>query len=435
MLESAEVGHRISKQQYEREEPKLREALLAAQWKLSRTGKGPVLLILSGVEGGGRGETANKLTEWMDPRHIRVVAFGPRTGDELVRPLPWRYWRALPARGHVGIFMNAWYNEALLTHVTGKTSAGRLELQLESIRHHERMLVEEGTVLLKFWIHLSKKEQKRRLERLEKDPRTRWRVTRRDWDAWRLYSKSHDLWEEVLRESSSGEAPWCVVEGTDDHYRELTVGRLLLDAMHAATATKARPTARKITPTAPSVIDNVQLIRELDLSKKLAEKAYDRDLEKYQGDLAQLARRKRFGERSLILVFEGVDAAGKGGAIRRVTAALDARQYVTVPVAAPSDEERAHPYLWRFWRNAPPFGGIAIFDRSWYGPRARRARRRLCDGVRLDARLRRDQPVRGAVDRRRRDHRQVLAADQQGRTAAALSFARKSRVQAIQDHA
>src|SRR6185369_3855265 len=86
MLESAEVGHRISKQQYEREEPKLREALLAAQWKLSRTGKGPVLLILSGVEGGGRGETANKLTEWMDPRHIRVVAFGPRTGDELVRP-------------------------------------------------------------------------------------------------------------------------------------------------------------------------------------------------------------------------------------------------------------------------------------------------------------------------------------------------------------
>jgi hypothetical protein len=79
------------------------------------------------------------------------------------------------------------------------------------------MLVAEGGVLLKFWIHLSKKDQKRRLERLEEDPRTRWRVTRRDWEAWRLHNKSHDLWELVLRESSSGEAPWCVVEGTDDH--------------------------------------------------------------------------------------------------------------------------------------------------------------------------------------------------------------------------
>ena len=368
MLESAEVGHRITKQVYEREEPKLREALLNAQWNLSQSGKGPVLLIISGVEAGGRGETANKLTEWMDPRHIRVVAFGPRTGDELVRPLAWRYWRALPPKGRVGIFMNAWYNEALVAHLSGRSSAERLELQLESIRHHERMLVEEGLVLLKFWIHLSKKDQERRLEGLAKDPRTRWRVTRRDWEAWRLYSKSHALWERVLRESSSGEAPWCVVEGTDDHYRYLTVGRILLDAMRGAIAAKGpRATSRTITPPAPSVIDNTQLIRGLDLSKTLPEARYERDLDKYQGELARQTRRKRFGERSLILVFEGVDAAGKGGAVRRVTAALDARRYVTVPVAAPTDEERAHPYLWRFWRQVPPLGGITIFDRSWYG--------------------------------------------------------------------
>ena len=368
MLESAEVGHRITKQAYEREEPKLREALLHAQWNLSQSGKGPVLLIISGVEAGGRGETANKLTEWMDPRHIRVVAFGPRTGDELVRPLPWRYWRALPAKGRVGIFMNAWYNEALAAHLSGVSSRERLELQLESIRHHERMLVEEGLVLLKFWIHLSKGDQKRRLERLEKDPRTRWRVRRADWEAWHLYSKSHGLWEHVLRESSSGEAPWCIVEGTDDHYRYLTVGRILLDAMrNTIAAKKARATARTITPPAPPVIDNTRLIRELDLSKTLPAQRYQRELEKYQGELARETRRKRFAKRSLILVFEGVDAAGKGGAIRRVTAALDARQYLTVPVAAPTDEERAHPYLWRFWRHVPPFGGITIFDRSWYG--------------------------------------------------------------------
>jgi polyphosphate:AMP phosphotransferase len=368
MLESAEVGHRISKVEYERAEPKLREALLDAQWKLSQSGKGPVLLVISGVEAGGRGETANKLTEWMDPRHIRVVAFGPRSGDELVRPLPWRYWRALPPEGRVGIFMNAWYNEALAAHLSGRSSEERLELQLESIRHHERMLVEEGLVLLKFWIHLSKKDQKRRLERLRRDPQTRWRVTRRDWDAWRLYSKSHELWERVLRESSSGEAPWYVVEGTDDHYRYLTVGRILLDAMHGVIAQKgAAATSRAITPPAPTVIDNTRLIRNLDLSKTLTEARYKRDIERYQGELARQTRRKRFDGRSLVLVFEGVDAAGKGGAVRRVTAALDARQYVTVPVAAPTDEERAHPYLWRFWRRVPPLGGITIFDRSWYG--------------------------------------------------------------------
>jgi polyphosphate:AMP phosphotransferase len=368
MLESAEIGHRISKQVYAHEEPKLRDALLNAQWDLSQSKRGPVLLIISGVEAGGRGETANKLTEWMDPRHIRVVAFGPRTGDEVVRPMAWRYWRALPASGRVGIFMNAWYNEALIARLRGEIGDEELHLQLEDVRHHERMLVDEGVVLLKFWVHLSKKDQQQRLEKLERDPRTRWRVTRRDWDAWRLYSKSHDLWELVLRESSTGEAPWYVVEGTDDRYRNLTVGTILLDAMQRTIAAK-RPRAppHALTPLAPSVIDNVKLIRGLDLSKTLPEKQYERDLEKFQAKLAKLTQHRRFAGHSLILAFEGADAAGKGGAIRRVTAAFDARQYLTVPVAAPTDEERTHPYLWRFWRQVPPQGGIAIFDRSWYG--------------------------------------------------------------------
>ena len=368
MLESAEIGHRTTKAEYARMEPKLREALLNAQWDLSQSGKGPVLLIISGVDAGGRGETANKLTEWMDPRHIRVLAFGPPSGDELVRPPAWRYWRALPPKGRVGIFMNAWYNEALIARLRGEIDDQQLELHLEAIRHHERMLADENLVLLKFWVHLSKQDQKNRLEKLENDPRTRWRVTRRDWDAWRLYSKSHNLWERVLRETSTGDAPWYVVEGTDDRYRNLTVGKILLDAMHGAIAAKgpAAP-ARKVAPLAPSVIDNVRLIRKLDMSKALPDKQYEREIEKYQSKLARMTRHRRFADRSLILAFEGADAAGKGGAIRRVTAALDSRQYATVPVAAPTDEERLHPYLWRFWRQIPPQGGIAIFDRSWYG--------------------------------------------------------------------
>jgi polyphosphate:AMP phosphotransferase len=370
MLESAEIGHSVSKRIYAREEPKLRDALLNAQYDLSQSGRGPALLIISGVEAGGRGETANKLTEWMDPRHIRVVAFAERTPEESAHPPAWRYWRALPPKGKLGIFLNAWYNEAALAHVRGddrQGGDGALHARLEAIREHEQMLTDEGTVLLKFWIHLSRAAQKQRLRELDRNPRTTWRVTRADWDAYRIYSKRHDLWEHLLRETSTGAAPWYVVEGADERYRYLTVGKILLTALQGTLSRKAPGPTRAITPIAPSVVDNVKLIRDLDLSQHVSAKEYGRALEKQQGRLARLNRHKRFAKRSLVLVFEGVDAAGKGGAIRRVTSALDARQYVTVPVAAPTDEESAHPYLWRFWKDVPRLGGITIFDRSWYG--------------------------------------------------------------------
>jgi polyphosphate:AMP phosphotransferase len=371
MLESAEIGHAVAKDAYAREEPALREALLLAQFELSRTGRGPVLLIVSGVDGAGRGETANTLTAWMDPRHIRVVAFGEPTPEEAVHPAPWRYWLALPPSGRLGIFMNGWYTDSIRAPLRDRIDNEKLEAHLQAIREHEQMLSDEGVVLLKFWIHLSKTEQKKRLKAMERDPRLSWRVTDDDWRAYRAYRKSYPLWETLLRETSTTAAPWYVVEGSDERYRKLTVGRILLDAMRATTRARRKSRARKpahpVTPVAPSAIDNIKLIRDLDLSKKLSARAYSTQLEKYEGELARLARHKRFADRSLVIAFEGVDAAGKGGAIRRVTGALDARQYVTVPIAAPTDEELAHPYLWRFWRSIPRRGGITLFDRSWYG--------------------------------------------------------------------
>lgn len=367
MLESAEIGHRVSERVYAREEPKLREALLNAQYDLSQSGRGPALLIISGVEFGGRGETANKLTEWMDPRHVRVVAFGPRLAEEATRPPAWRYWCTLPPKGKIGIFMNAWYEEAMLEYIAGRIELDRLQTHLHAIREHEQMLTDEGFSLLKFWIHLSKSAQKKKLRDLEADPRTAWRVTREDWEAYRIYSRSHERWETLLRETSTGVAPWYVVEGVDECYRYLTVGKILLDALRSLLASRPARSKHAITPPPPSVIDNVKLIRDLDLSQRLGAKTYARELAKYQGKLAALTRHKRFSKHSLITVFEGIDAAGKGGTIRRVAHALDARQYVIVPVAAPTAEERTFPYLWRFWRNVPRYGGITIFDRSWYG--------------------------------------------------------------------
>ena len=366
MLESAEVGHKVPKAVFAREVPKVRAALLTNQFEMGAHQRGPILLLVSGVEGGGRGETANTLNEWMDPRHIRTYAFGGRTPEELARPLAWRYWRALPPRGKIGIFMNAWYRELVVARALERISDTVFDAMLHEIRQYEQMLTAEGIVLLKFWIHLSRADQKRRLKALEASPKTRWRITADDRKASRLYGRFHDTWEHMLRETSIATAPWYVVEGVDERYRMLTVGKILLTAMQQVNAGTKAPPPPVVAP-APSVIGNVALIRNLDLKQRLDEETYERELGKYQAKLAGLTRHKRFRNRALVLAFEGADAAGKGGAIRRVTGALDARQYVIVPVAAPTEEERQQPYLWRFWRHVPAKGGITIFDRTWYG--------------------------------------------------------------------
>jgi AMP-polyphosphate phosphotransferase len=366
MLESAEVGHRVAKSVYLRQLPRLREALLNNQFAMGAAKRGPVLVLVSGVEGGGRGETANTLNEWMDPRHIRTYAFGPRTPEERTRPMPWRYWRALPPRGTLGIFMNAWYGELLHAHLDGRMAAPLLDRFLTQARRYEEMLTAEGIVLLKFWIHLSRDDQKLRLKSLASDPKTRWRVTEEERHGLKLYGKYHDTWEHMLRETSIASAPWYVVEGADPRYRMATVGKILLAALEKVNA-GAHIAPPPVTAPPPSVIGNVELVRRLDLTQRITDAEYARDLGKQQARIATLTRHKRFRSRALVLAFEGSDAAGKGGAIRRVAGALDARQYLIVPVAAPTEEERAQPYLWRFWRHVPALGGITIFDRTWYG--------------------------------------------------------------------
>ena len=170
----------------------------------------------------------------------------------------------------------------------------------------------------------------------------------------------------MLRVTNTAKAPWIIVEGTDDNYRSLTVGRIVLDAIQ-----RRLLQGRQQVPVAPPIIqaiDQKTVLSELDLTKKLAKKDYERDLAKYQSKLSELMRDPRFVDKhSLVLVFEGSDAAGKGGSIRRIAASIDARQYQIIPIAAPTEEERAQPYLWRFWRNIPRTGRLAIYDRTWYG--------------------------------------------------------------------
>jgi len=367
MLEAAEVGHTIGKARFAREAPKLREALLLAQFELKQAARGPVLVIVSGVEGAGRHETANQLTAWMDPRHIHVIGFGAPLPEEAVRPPAWRYWNAMPARGAIGVFMSAWYYEPLALRASGALDAHAYDDYLQQVRQHESMLAAEGGMLVKFWIHLSKAAMKTRLREIEHDPDERWRLTGAEKHELKEYPRRRGDWEHMLRTTSIAAAPWYVIDGADRRYRELTVATLLLAAMREACARKVMRPAAQGVPPAPAVLGNVEIVRRLDLTQRLPKKRYETELTRFQARLARLTRHKRFAERALVLAFEGVDAAGKGGAIRRVTGALDARQYATVPISAPNDEELAHPYLWRFWRMVPRRGGITLFDRTWYG--------------------------------------------------------------------
>jgi polyphosphate:AMP phosphotransferase len=254
-----------------------------------------------------------------------------------------------------------------VNYVQGHTSRAELAQSLERAKAFEEMLVAEGALILKFWLHLSKEKQEIRLKALEKDAKTRWRVTERDWQHYKLYEKFHAAHESVIRTTNTVSAPWEIVEGFDARFRNLTVGKTILNAMNKRLQEK--PSTKNVVALKESLpsIDNLDILQKLDLDKRVDKKKFQTELEECQGRLALLTRDPRFKKIAVVALFEGNDAAGKGGAIRRVTAALDARYYNTIPTAAPTEEERAQPYLWRFWRHIPRRGRVAIFDRSWYG--------------------------------------------------------------------
>ena len=375
MFESAELGHEVDKRRYQREAPKLREALLDVQQELRERKPFSVVIVVHGVDGAGKSETVNLMHSWLDPRHIKTRAFGPI--DDAKCPLPRiaRFYDALPQKGQMGILFGAWYADPLLDRTYRRTKQSELDQRLEEIVRFETMLVEEGALLLKFWLHLSKAGQKKRLRELEKDPETSWRVGKRDWDHFEHYDAFRKVSEHALQRTSTEKALWTVVESSDARYRQLTVGRAIEEAMRERLAERQRA-ARRRRPLAHSVRtatvvapkDQRNLLGALDLSLRADKKEYERELSRLQGELNQLSRKPAFArEHAAVVVFEGNDAAGKGGNIRRIVEALDARSYDVIPTAAPNEEERGYPYLWRFARHVPTRGRFTLYDRSWYG--------------------------------------------------------------------
>ncbi|WP_404384424.1 polyphosphate:AMP phosphotransferase [Caenispirillum salinarum] len=392
MFRTAELGRTVSKEDFEAVAGPLRIELIELQQKLRSAGF-PVIVIFAGVDGAGKSETINLLNEWMDPRWIVTRAYGQPSDEERERPHFWRYWRDLPPRGRIGLFLSPWYSQPLLERAYGQIDDARFDERLSRIAAFEKELADDGALILKFWMHLGKKEQKKRLKTLEKDPNESWRVTERDWTHWEMYEDFIEASERLIVQTSVAHAPWQIVEGSDNRYRSLTVLTAIRDAalrhlesqkmrnklVHTLDA-KQRKQEEQVEQAAVEAGADVEhasgrqilsrlpsILTALDMDKSLSKKEYSARLQKGRARLNGLYRAAKAKGISSILVFEGWDAGGKGGAIRRLTAAMDARDYQVIPVAAPTDEERDHHYLWRFWRHLSRAGRATIYDRSWYG--------------------------------------------------------------------
>ena len=377
MLPRPSPARPLGKHVYKAQVLLLREELLTVQQQL-RQAPFPVIVLFSGVDGAGKGETVNLLHEWMDPRWLRTHAYAEPSDEERERPEHWRFWRDLPPNGQIGILMNAWYATPIEERAHRRTSPAEFRAELSRIARFERLLADDGALILKFMMHLERDTQRARLKALERDPLTRWRVTEEQWRHARSYDELVEAEAIAVRLTDAGQAPWTVVDGSDERHRSLVVGRTLRDRIRRridevtrgrrpGDGRLARVLARHAVPRPVPGRRGAGRLAALDMSRTADKGRYDVELTRAQGRLNLLHRKAAKRGISTIVVFEGWDAAGKGGAIRRVAWALDARDYQVVSVAAPTDEERAHHYLWRFWRQLSRRGRLTVFDRSWYG--------------------------------------------------------------------
>jgi len=363
MFASAELPQKMDKKTFKALEPEIREKLLAAQLQMVEKKDFATLILVDGLDGAGKGESIARLYAWMDPRHLVCNAYGEMMDEARLRPPLWRYWRDLPERGETAIVFGSWYQTLLKRRIYDEIDESDFAAELKRIQRFEQMLANEKILILKFWYVLPKEDQERRLKKISKR-KNKARHIMSDWAALKNHDAAAKVGEKIILETSTGQAPWFVIPSQDAEYRDSALGQTVTRAIELKLA-DGEPT----NVAAPPVIGGVtrkSAVDAIDLSAKIGKSDYEKKREDLQEYLSEISDSKAFSKRGMILVFQGNDAAGKGGAIRRVIRPLDPRIYKVHPISAPSDEEKSRPYLWRFWRRVPRRGQIAIFDRSWY---------------------------------------------------------------------
>jgi len=379
MLEKVDLTKKLDKEAYKEMIGPLVEKLGTLQ-RLAKDLKIPIIAVFEGWDAAGKGTIVNEMIQALDPRGFVVFTTNEPSVEESLRPYLWNFWIRIARRGRIVIFDRSYYNRMLSSAAAKHPGGDEFQETCADISSFERQLTDNGTLIIKLFLHISKAEQKNRLEKLEADKATSWRVTKQDWKNHQKYDKSQAAIEEMLQQTDTNYAPWTIVEAHDRKFAVAKVLTTVIQAMEKQIDEKqlSLPSVEQkplpIATAEPPVVGQDLLkiftssvLTDLDLSKNLGEEEYHIKLKDYQQQIRELGYLCYSQRLPVIVVFEGWDAAGKGGCIRRLSENLDHRGYTVIPVGAPSDEEKEYHYLWRFWKNVPKAGHIAIFDRSWYG--------------------------------------------------------------------
>lgn len=369
MLELVDVNQRISAEEYDRLFPTLESELAMCQ-RMARQHAVPIVIVFEGLDAAGKGMMINRLAQVLDPRGFRVCLTADPTSEEQRRPWMWRFWKELPGAGEIVMFDHSWYRRILDDYAQRKITKLEYQQAVHDILEFERQLSDSGALIIKFWLHISAREQRRRLKAMEKSPATRWKVTKAQWDQNKNYGKWMRLAENAIQQTSSSQNPWTVVEANQGKFARVKVFRTLVSAIKQECERREQNPRQPGTPMPEpdeSLFYRPTILDRVDLSKSISRDEYERQLAILHKKLYELEHRCYLKKVPVVIVYEGWDAAGKGGTIKRLTRALDPRGYEVVPVGPPTTEEKAHHYLWRFWRRIPKTGHITVFDRSWYG--------------------------------------------------------------------
>jgi len=361
-LSGLDMSGRMDKAEYKIQVDALERRLGEAQ-RGARRAEVPVVILFEGWEAAGKGTLINRLALHLDARGFNVHAVRPPTEEERLRPFLWRFWNRLPGKGRILILDRSWCGRVLEDRVEKRVSKATWRRAFGEISAFERQLIDGDYLILKFFCHISRGEQKKRFRKLREDPATRWRVTEEDRRQNRKYDDYSRAYEKMLAATHSPPAPWVVVPTHDRRAALIRIMQTVIDRI-GERVSRGRPAcsgALRLTGSPAPALDAVDLRLSMDPEE------YDRKLDKYQARARELEHRIYKQRIPVVIVYEGWDAAGKGGNIRRLVQRLDPRGYDVIPVGAPNAVEKRHHYLWRFWREFPKAGHIAIFDRSWYG--------------------------------------------------------------------
>lgn len=366
MLKSIQLDQTLPKDEYKAAMETLIPRLSFLQREIKAAGI-PVTIVFEGIDMAGKGVLINELISAMDPRGYQVISTEKETEDEQRHPFLWRFWNHLPAKSRIHVFDRSWYRKVMQDPFEKTISKKDLEMAYDEIVSFERLLTDDGMILIKFFLMISEKEQKKRLNNLTDRRETMWRVRSEELEHNKHYNRYLNICQDMLVHTESSFAPWTVVEATDRRFAALKVMTRV-----AAVLEDALESVKNRVPSAPnalcdSSILDTSILGGLDLTKGLTREEYETRMKKVQKRLKNLHNQIYDKQIPVVLVFEGQDAAGKGGAIKRLTKKLDPRGYHVVPTSSPNAVEREYHYLWRFWTKMPKDGHIAIFDRSWYG--------------------------------------------------------------------